>query len=153
MLSQIHKKGLLINEVVDTLTVTGESVLKEQQGIARTYYNRRSGALLRGLKSSALRVINRNVNPTLVIDYPKHIRFLDMQLTGKGVPKENHHPIYNKPLYGFIFGYAYKRLRYGLAASMRQSFIPDSYKSRSKVISSDFADLETTTHTSLTLEV
>lgn len=111
-----------MKEVVDTLTTTGQSVLKEQQGIARTYLKRRSGKLISGLNSSAFRITNKTVNPSLVIDYPIHIRFLDMKENGKGFPKEHYTPIYNKPLYGFIFGYAYKRLRYGLAANIRENF-------------------------------
>ena len=123
MLSQKHKKGLYIKEVVDTLTVTGHDVLQEQQAIARSSYKRRSGSLLKGLNPSTFSVINKNVNPTLRIDYPKHIRFLDMKLTGKGFKKAAYHPIYNRPLYGFIFSYAYPRLRYGLAANIRENFI------------------------------
>ncbi len=120
MVSQKYKKGLLIKEVVDTLTTTGSSVLKIQQGIARTHYRRQSAALISGLNS--FHITNKTVNPSLVIDYPIHIRFLDMKLNGKGFPKENYTPIYNKPLYGFIFGYAYRRLRYGLAANIRENF-------------------------------
>ncbi|MBI9062623.1 MAG: hypothetical protein JEZ14_11615 [Marinilabiliaceae bacterium] len=64
---------------------------------------------------------NKTVNPTLAIDYPIHIRFLDMKENGKGFEKENYYPIYNKPLYGFIFSYAYKQLRYGLLANIREN--------------------------------
>lgn len=104
------------------LSTTGESVLKEQQSIARSHYRRRSGKLISRLGSNAWQVQNKTVNPTLVIDYPIHIRFLDMKLNGKGFPKENYYPIYNKPLYGFIFGYAYKQLQYGLTANIRDNF-------------------------------
>ncbi len=123
MISQEHKKGFLIDQVVEILDTTGESVLKEQLGIARTYYTRRSGALNRQLTNKSYSIKNRNVSPSLIIDYPKHIRFLDMKLTGKGHPKKAYHQIYNKPLYGFIFGYAYKQLRYGLTANIKDAFI------------------------------
>nr|WP_321409337.1 hypothetical protein [uncultured Carboxylicivirga sp.] len=122
MLSQTHKKGLFINQVTEVLTATGEGVLKEQAAIARTYYNRRTGALIRGLNSNAFQVTNRYVNPSLVINYPIHIRFLDMKLTARGRIKQNWYQIYNKPLYGFIFGYAYRRLRYGLVDAIRDNY-------------------------------
>ncbi|MCW3784935.1 hypothetical protein [Plebeiibacterium sediminum] len=123
MLSQEHKKGLLVNRIVSILDTTGENVLKQQLSIARSSYNRRSGSLFSKLSQKSYSVKNKTVNPSLVIDYPKHIRFLDMKLNGKGIPKETYAPIYNKPLYGFIFGYAYKQLRYGLSANISDAFI------------------------------
>ncbi len=123
MLSQDHKKRLLINRIVAILNTTGESVLKEQASIARSSYRRRSGELNRKLSQRPYSIKNKTVNPSLVIDYPKHIRFLDMKLNGKGMPKQNYTPIYNRPLYGFIFGYAYKQLRYGLSANISDAFI------------------------------
>lgn len=131
MLSQQHKKGLLVNQVVDILNHTGEVLLNEQTAIARTYYRRRTGNLISQLSNNPYSVTNKTVSPTLLIKYPKSIRFLDMKRTGRGTIKENYHPIYNKPFYGFVYGYAYGQLRYGLSGSVNEAFV-DPLKSTFK---------------------
>ncbi|TAJ13063.1 hypothetical protein DMA11_10380 [Marinilabiliaceae bacterium JC017] len=122
MISQAHKKGLFVDQVAEIMTTTGESVLTTQNRIARKDYKRRTGKLTRGLAAKPYRIANRSSNPSLVIDYPIHIRFLDMKYTKRGLPKKNYSPIYNRQLYGFIFGYAYKQLRWGLADTIRDNF-------------------------------
>lgn len=123
MISQQQHKGFVLNQVVDILNTTGNLLLSEQAAIARTYYKRQSGTLISQLSNKPFVVKNKTISPTLLISYPKYIRFLDMKRTRDGTPKENYHPIYNKPFYGFVFGYAYGQLRYGLSKAVSNSFI------------------------------
>ena len=48
------------------------------------------------------------------------IRFMDLKKTAFGKRKKIYHPIYNKPVYGYLFGYAYDRMRFGLTNYLRQ---------------------------------
>lgn len=123
MISQQQNKGFVLNQVVEILNTTGNLLLTEQAAIARTYYKRHSGTLISQLSQKPFVVNNKNVSPTLLISYPKHIRFLDMKRTRNGTPKQNYYPIYNKPFYGFVYGYAYGQLRYGLSSAVSDSFL------------------------------
>jgi hypothetical protein len=100
---------------------TVDEITKEQAGIAKTYYNKRSGDLISNLTGRNFDVMTFSSGVKLIIDYVKYIRFLDLKKTGRGYKKKNYHPIYNKPLYGYIYNFTYPKLRYGLAQTLREN--------------------------------
>ncbi len=118
MLSQQLNTQPFAQFAAEVFSDTGQRLTQQQEDIAATYYNR-TGYLSGRLSSGPYRIIPTANGITLLIDYPKYIRFLDLKKTASGRPKKYYHPIYNRPLYGFVFGYAYQRLRYGLAANIK----------------------------------
>ncbi|MDA3821324.1 MAG: hypothetical protein PF450_01740 [Bacteroidales bacterium] len=121
MISQNNtKKVLLIDYTADVLIDTAEKLLHEQSGILETYFNRRSGTLARHLKSRPFHVKRNSTGVSLTIDYMAQIRFMDLKKAASGKKKKIYHPIYNKPVYGYLFGYAYDRMRTGLTEYLRQ---------------------------------
>lgn len=120
MYSDEFKKGLSFVDYTSTvLDDTAVKLLHEQQGILTTYYNRRTGTLQSHLQSRPFTVRKSASGMSLVIDYLSQIRFMDLRKTGSGKKKKIYEPIYNKPLYGFLYGYAYYRLQMGLLEYMR----------------------------------
>ena len=121
MISQNNsKKILLINHTADVLVDTTEKLLHEQSGILETYYNRRTGTLAQHLKSRPFNVKKSAEGVRLIISNISQIRFMDLKKTAAGKRKKIYHPIYNKPVYGYLFGYAYDRMRGGLTQYLRQ---------------------------------
>ena len=119
MISQTLNTRPLPDQVGDILTDTGIRLTREQAAIAETYYNRRSGFLSSRLKSKPFIVSASGTGANLIINYPLYIRFLDMSKAGSGKRKKVYFPIYNRPLWGYIYGYAYKLLRLGLSNNIR----------------------------------
>jgi hypothetical protein len=116
-------KSALSDIVAGVFYDTGESVIKEQHGIAESYYTRRSGELVRNLASRPFNVMKSFVNAQLIFNYLKHIRFLDLKRTATGKKKRNYQPIYNKPLYGYIYNFTYAKLRYGLSQTLKEQSV------------------------------
>lgn len=117
-LNKSNKPGILEH----TATVfynTGDELLKEQAGILKTHYSRRSGGLISMLTGRNFDVIMLSTGVKLIINYLKYIRFLDMKKTAMGKKKKVYQPIYNRPLYGYIYNVTYPRLRYGLSENIR----------------------------------
>lgn len=99
---------------------TGERVLEKQRSVASTHYARRTGQLTSHLQSRPFHVNKSPAGARLIFDYLKKIRFIDMSKTASGKKKKNYHPIYNRILWGFIYGYAYSQLRYGFSSNLRE---------------------------------
>ena len=122
MNSQKYKKQLLVAQfAADIFQETGESIIKRQLSISKTYYNRRTGDLISNLSSSPFNVFKSQAGARLVIRYVNHIRLLDLKKTATGRKKKVYEPIYNKILYGYIYGYAYNRLRYGISRGINEN--------------------------------
>lgn len=121
MISQKYKKGLSFHDfTAEVMYKAGEDITRSQRNILRTYYVQRTRDLERHLASRPFAVMKSSAGARLVISYMKQIRFMDLRLTAKGKKKRLYHPIYNKPVYGYIYGYAYNRLRYGFVEWLRQ---------------------------------
>lgn len=122
MNSQKYKKQLQAAQfAAEIFQETAEDVIKRQLSIAKTYYTRRSGALISNLSSRPFNVSKSVAGAKLIIRYVHHIRLLDLKKTASGKRKKVYHPIYNKPLYGYIYSYAYARLRYGISQSIKDN--------------------------------
>ena len=116
-----NKKISFADQVTEVLEETGEKLLRHQGILLSAYYNRRSGVLANHLAGRPFTVRRGASGVNLVIDYLSQIRFLDLKKTAKGKKKKIYEPIYNKPLYGFLFGYAFHRLQLGLLEYLRQN--------------------------------
>jgi len=104
----------------EVLSETGSGVTKQQSGIADVYL-RRTGWLSEQLGSGIYTVTSNDDGASLVINYPKQIRFLDLKKSVLGRLKKVYYPIYNKPLYGYVYGYAFARLRAALNSNIREA--------------------------------
>lgn len=100
---------------------TGQKVTKQQSLILKSNYRKQTGLLSGNLSSSPFSVMRTAVGAKLIMSYLIRVRFLDLKLTAKGRVKNRYYPIYNKPLYGFVFGYAYGAIGWGVAANIREN--------------------------------
>lgn len=120
MLSQDLNTQSFANFAAEVFTDTGTPLLEQQAGIASTYLNK-TGYLSGRLSEKPFKVTETDGGATMIIEYPDYIRFLDLKKAASGRAKKTYYPIYNKPLYGFIYGYAYARLRAGLSSNIRNA--------------------------------
>ena len=118
-LNQSKKPGI-IEQTASIFYETGSELLTEQAEIAKYYYNRRSGDLLSMLSGRNFSVMSSSRGVKLVIDYLKYIRFLDLKKTAKGKKKKIYQPIYNRPVYGYIYNVTYPKLQNGLSSNVRE---------------------------------
>lgn len=99
-INQIVAEGY--NEVIPTL-------LAEQYKIANRYYLRRTSPHLADVLvgSGMYEVKSDSDSVQTKINYPATIRFVDLKRTRKGKKKRYYTPIYNRPLFGHIYGRGY----------------------------------------------
>ena len=93
----------------------GEQLLATQKMIGSVYYVNRTGRLLDALGQKPT-----VTNLKMTIRYPLHIRFLDMKKGRGGKKKKYHEPIYNKYVYGYLYGGIYRRLKAALGGEVRR---------------------------------
>jgi hypothetical protein len=123
MLSQQYTRNLIIGEfAAEVFNESAALMLQEQYKEAAGFFQTRSGRLIQNLSSNPWRV-SAGDNPSMTIDFVKHIRFLDLSKTARGKKKKVYRRIYNRFFHGYIYGYAYKRLRYGLTQGVRTEII------------------------------
>ena len=96
----------------------GEQLLATQQMVATVYYVNRTGTLLSSLGQKP--TVN---NLKMTIQYPMYIRFLDMKKGTGGKKKKNYEPIYNKYVYGYLYGGIYRRLKAALGGYVRRMIV------------------------------
>ncbi len=120
MITDQYTKPLFNSEVASEILLSaGQKMLKAQQREASVYLLSASGRLLSSLQQS-VSVSHTGQGLSMLLNYPKHIRFLDLKKTGKKRKKRNYTPIYNKYVYGYIMGCAYKRLSVGLGYAIKR---------------------------------
>ena len=90
-------------------------LLNVQHSIATAYYGQRTGQLASALSKPAV-VNSRQIH----IQYPLHIRFLDLKRTPGGRRKKVYEPIYNKYVYGYIYIGVYRALMAGITGEIRR---------------------------------
>lgn len=106
----------------EVLADTAGRLLTEQAGIADVYL-RKTGWLAENLASGIYQVTQTEDGANLKINYPARIRFLDLKKAASGKKKKVYHPIYNRPFYGFTYGYAFARLRAALNENVRSAMV------------------------------
>lgn len=99
----------------EILVEKSQRLLNVQRSIATAYYGQRTGQLLLSLSKPAA-VGNRQIH----IQYPLHIRFLDLKRTSWGKRKKVYEPIYNKYVYGYIYIGVYRALMAGITGEIRR---------------------------------
>lgn len=96
----------------------GPDILEEQGRRVYQYYNYRTGHFAQELASMAVRVSKSAGGATMHFDYMLDLRFLDIKTTKHG-KKKIYGPVYNKPLWGYVYGYIFGTLRYGLTRKVQ----------------------------------
>jgi hypothetical protein len=123
MISQQYTRNLIIGEfAAEVFNESATLMLQEQYKEAAGFFQTRSGRLLANLSGKPWRTTAGD-NPSMTIDFVRHIRFLDLKKTARGKKKKVYRRIYNRFFHGYIYGYAYKRLRYGLTQGVRAEII------------------------------
>ena len=99
------------------------TLLRRQAAIADRYYRRRNAPHLADvlLRSDLYEIKSDADSVRLEIDYPNTIRFLDLKKTRKGKKKRYYTPIYNRPLFGHVYGRGYS-LSAVVNLAIRQEF-------------------------------
>ena len=131
MATQYTRDMLYSEYTADVLRNTAPEILKEQRSRVKTYLNRRTGAIENSLTAQIAHVQKNAGGATLTFDYLVYLRFLDMKRSKSGKKKRVYGPVYNRPLWGFVYGYIFGQLRYGLTDAVRQNIfnrIRESYK-------------------------
>ena len=116
--------------VARVLQSAAPKILNEQAARVYTYYNKRTGHIGEALSKQSFKISNSSGTATLDLDYLIDLRFLDMKATRYG-KKKLYGPVYNKPLWGYVYGYVFGTLRYGLTATVQRDIfnaIRESYK-------------------------
>lgn len=118
-----YQKDLAFNEYAQEVYTKGAKALfMEQLEVSHYYLNRRSGGLETHLASFPYSISMSSGNLLLELNYQLKVRFLDLKKTRRGKPKRYYEPIYNRLVWGFVFGRIYKALRFGFTEAVRQKY-------------------------------
>lgn len=123
MISAKYNQALINREFISGLaTETATDIYNVQASIAQNHKS--SGALYRYLSQKPYSIVNTGFGIRMVLPYPVRIRYMDMKTDPKtGKPKLNYAPIYNKIVWGFVYGYLYKQLMYGISQQLNEAII------------------------------
>lgn len=123
MFTQQYSKMPFFNDrLVEILYGSGRDILQKQNYLARNFLVRRTGALLSNVGGDNFNVQASSQRANLIIDYISTIRFLDLKKTASGKKKRNYVQIYNKVLYGFLYGKTFPALRFRMSENIRENF-------------------------------
>ncbi|MGV8094515.1 MAG: hypothetical protein AB2L24_21890 [Mangrovibacterium sp.] len=132
MIADKYIKGMLYQEfTAQVLQKAAPMIMSEQASRVYTYYNERTGHIYDSLQQQAFNVLQMQGGAVLDFGYLIDLRFLDMKTTASGRMKSSYGPVYNKPLWGYVYGYIFGTLRYGLTAKVQSEIfdlIRESYK-------------------------
>ena len=131
MITDTYTRKMVYTEFISRVMVaTAEKIMVEQAARVDVYYNMRSGDIVHALESQIAKVSNSGSTTNMEIGYLLDLRFLDMKHNRYG-RKKVYGPVYNKPLWGFVYGYMFGTLRYGLITNVQRNIldeIRESYK-------------------------
>jgi len=132
MISDKFIRGQLYSEfTAQVLRNAAPKIMSEQADRVEAYYTRQTGNIVDQLQSQAFRVQRMGDGAVLEFDYLIDLRFLDMKTTALGHKKQVYGPVYNRPLWGYVYGYIFGTLRYGLTQKVQSEIfdmIRESYK-------------------------
>lgn len=109
-----HDAGAFLSSQADKL-------LSAQASVASQTYNQRTGMLSSALNSSSTAKLGPD-GMSIELDFPMHIRFLDMKKGANGKKKKTYAPIYNKYVYGYLRSGVWKWLNAHLPGVIARSF-------------------------------
>jgi hypothetical protein len=128
MISDKFIRGQLYSEfTAQVLRTAGPKILTEQANRVESYYTRQSGHIADQLRTQSFKVQKMGDGAVLEFDYLIDLRFLDMKTTALGHKKQVYGPVYNRPLWGYVYGYIFGTLRYGLSETI-QAYIFDAIR-------------------------
>lgn len=116
--------------VAQVLQKAAPMILAEQASRVYAYYNERTGHIGQSLQAQSYQVLKSGSGAVMDLDYLLDLRFLDMKTTARG-KKKIYGPVYNKPLWGYVYGYIFGTLKYGLTGKVQTEIfdmIRESYK-------------------------
>lgn len=132
MISDQYIRGMLYQEfVAQVLQNAAPKIMSEQAERVYSFYNERTGHIGDSLQNQAFRVMRLGSGAVLQFDYLIDLRFLDLKTTASGKRKKVYGPVYNRPLWGYVYGYIFGTLRYGLTQKVQAEIfemIRESYK-------------------------
>jgi len=132
MISDKFIRGQLYSEfTAQVLRNAAPKIMSEQADRVEAYYTRQTGNIVDQLQSQAFRVQRMGDGAVLEFDYLIDLRFLDMKTTALGHKKQVYGPVYNRPLWVYVYGYIFGTLRYGLTKKVQSEIfdmIRESYK-------------------------
>ncbi len=108
MITELYTKSIPLNQKIsqEASDLIGK-LLERQAFIAETQYLRRTGDLAATLRSKPYTISSTSDQLNILINYPATIRFLDLKRTATGKKKRYYTAIYNRPLFGHIYGKGY----------------------------------------------
>lgn len=104
------------HEVNAYLKDQADLMLRKQAAINEAVYQQRTGSLTRALNSSPS--VGSDGQISVTVEFPKHIRFLDMKKGSNGKKKQHYTPIYNKYVYGYLKSALWKKISRVIPAFM-----------------------------------
>lgn len=109
MITDLYTRTTPLNEsVADSARDIMAKLLKRQSAIARMDYNQRHSPHLADVLTGMEAQVDRTDNEVqILLNYPATIRFLDLKKTRYGKKKRYYTPIYNRPLFGHLYGRGY----------------------------------------------
>ena len=119
-----NQKSLAFNKyAADVMRRVAVDLFDEQARTASLGLEEQSGQLMEHLRSAPYSVNESNGGVFLQLKYILKVRFLDLKKTRRGNTKTNYTPIYNRLVWGFVFGDLYPQLRYGFTEQVRQKYV------------------------------
>lgn len=109
MITDLYTRTTPLNEsVADSARDILAKLLKRQSAIARMDYNQRHSPHLADVLAGMEAQVDRTDDEVqILLNYPATIRFLDLKKTRYGKKKRYYTPIYNRPLFGHLYGRGY----------------------------------------------
>jgi len=130
MLSDQYKRQMVFNEfAAQTAQTAAVKILKAQALNVGYYYNERTGHIRESLNAGIASIQKSGSGVNLSFDYLIDLRFLDIKTTALGKKKKLYGPVYNRPLWGIVYGYLFGSLRYGLTEQVQAQILDEIRKS------------------------
>ena len=109
MITKLYTKNTPLNKTIaDAGREILTKLLSRQTAIARIDYRQRNAPhLADSLTPSLLSVSTGEDSVEILLNYPSTIRFLDLKKAASGKKKRYYTPIYNRPLFGHLYGRGY----------------------------------------------
>lgn len=107
-------------EVNSFLKDQADLMLRKQAAINQAVYNERTGSLTKALNSTPQVGVDGEISVT--VEFPKHIRFLDMKRGSNGKKKSVYAPIYNRYVYGYIKSALWRKIARVVPTFMIRTF-------------------------------
>ena len=123
MIAAKYNTALIKREFITELaTETASDIYRVQTGIAQV--KSLSGKSYRMLAQKPFTVTGSGSGVRLVMKFPLSLRYMDMKTDYRtGRKKQNYVPVYNKIVWGFIYGYLYKQLIYGISRDLNEAIV------------------------------